>query len=236
MKCPKCGFNSFEYHDSCKKCAHDLTGYKQTYGMQALVLPREARETLATSHAEETVEVGQAPQMHETVADMFSFDLPEEEMVAPEAPQAADDNPFHFGEGSAPLEPPSFYEVASDTEQKSAQAKAEEDAFASLLESAGQNGGGDTAATVTPAATRAAAPTDTAGEFDMENFSWDDTPLPTAQPAPSSAPETADGGFGEFDLENFTWEGSPAAPAGTETASGNEVGTPFDDRGVTTKK
>ena len=34
MKCPKCGYNSFEFHDVCKKCAHDLTSYKDIHGLK----------------------------------------------------------------------------------------------------------------------------------------------------------------------------------------------------------
>ncbi|HEX9078367.1 MAG TPA: hypothetical protein VF795_02185 [Desulfuromonadaceae bacterium] len=210
MKCPKCGFNSFEYHDVCKKCAHDLTGYKLTHGIQALVLPREARKALAPAHAEETTEA--APTPAEAVADMFSFDLPEADAAVPEPPAAPEVNPFDFGEEPAIPESRSLFDDSPDEEQMSAQAQAEEDAFASLLESAGQ---GDATATT------AAPPADTAGDFDLENFSWDDTPPPAAQPESSSPQEADAGSFGEFDLENFSWEETPAAPAGTETTAGS---------------
>lgn len=39
MKCPKCGFNSFEFLDSCKKCGSALTPFKQDLGIRAVVLP-----------------------------------------------------------------------------------------------------------------------------------------------------------------------------------------------------
>ena len=38
MKCPKCGYNSFEIHDTCKKCANDLTSYKNIHGLKSIVL------------------------------------------------------------------------------------------------------------------------------------------------------------------------------------------------------
>ena len=47
MKCPKCGYNSFEIHDTCKKCANDLTSYKDIHGLKSIVLPQEARADLA---------------------------------------------------------------------------------------------------------------------------------------------------------------------------------------------
>ncbi len=231
MKCPKCGFNSFEYHDVCKKCAHDLTGYKQTFGIHAIVLPREAREALAPAHTDEAVETGGATQAHEAVADMFSFDLPEAEAAGPETPPAAEDNPFDFGEEPATPEPQSFYDVSPEGEQASAQAKAEEDAFASLLESAGQGSGG-TSATAAPAA----APADNTGDFDLENFSWDDTPPPAAQPASPSAPEADGGSFGEFDLENFSWEETPPTPAGTETAAKDDAASALGDKDDAARK
>src|SRR4051812_15233487 len=37
MKCPKCGFNSFEYLDSCKKCAAPLQDFKQGLGIKPLL-------------------------------------------------------------------------------------------------------------------------------------------------------------------------------------------------------
>ena len=51
MKCPKCGYNSFEYNDTCPKCLNNLTGYKATYGLKAMALPLTARTELARSMA-----------------------------------------------------------------------------------------------------------------------------------------------------------------------------------------
>ncbi len=36
MKCPKCGYVSFEYLDMCKKCQHDLTMFKEERGIFAI--------------------------------------------------------------------------------------------------------------------------------------------------------------------------------------------------------
>jgi hypothetical protein len=38
MKCPKCGFNSFEYLDNCKKCGNDLMGFKASLGLRPAFL------------------------------------------------------------------------------------------------------------------------------------------------------------------------------------------------------
>lgn len=119
MKCPKCGFNSFEYYDSCKKCSADLTGYKQTYSIASLVLPLEAREKLGGRFlSPETVTdgIGQPP---ETDSDIFSFDLPED--TPSEAAQQSYD-PFNSDE------PPS---ISGQSESLSSS----NDIFADFLES-----------------------------------------------------------------------------------------------------
>jgi len=169
MKCPKCGYNSFEYHDACKKCANDLSGYKVTYGLKEIVLPQEARASMAAALMAETAASSQVPEAAaEAATDMFSFDLPDEETAAVAATAGKD--PFDFGDEPAASETQGFGQFSFDDEQKSAQAqaKAEEDAFADLLESSSQE---------TPAP--APAPSGP-GEFDLNNFSWDDTPAAPA--------------------------------------------------------
>ena len=34
MKCPKCGYHSFDYLESCKKCGGDLTEHKDRFGLR----------------------------------------------------------------------------------------------------------------------------------------------------------------------------------------------------------
>jgi hypothetical protein len=54
MKCPKCGYNSFDYLDSCKKCNKDLTEHKARFNIQSILLSEMPTETV-TSVAEEVV-------------------------------------------------------------------------------------------------------------------------------------------------------------------------------------
>lgn len=172
MKCPKCGYNSFEYHDACKKCSTDLTGYKATHGFKAIVLPQEARISMAATFMAEAVAAQPAPEAAtEETTDMFSFDLPDDETTAA---ATTSDNPFDFDDETGADETQGFGEFSFDDEQKSAQAKAEEDAFADLLESTSQEGDAG------PAAAPAAAAGTSPGEFDLNNFSWDDTPATPA--------------------------------------------------------
>ncbi len=78
MKCPKCGYNSFEIHDTCKKCANDLTSYKDIHGLKSIVLPLETRTVMAEKLMAEQAQDAPAAAV-DAPADMFSFDLPEEE-------------------------------------------------------------------------------------------------------------------------------------------------------------
>lgn len=206
MKCPKCGYNSFEYHDSCTKCSHDLEGYKESHGLKAIVLPLAARAAMAESLKDESITAG--PAVGETTAtaapDMFSFDLPEEEAAAPPAAAAVEQDPFSFITEPASEQPQSFGDFPSDAGEKSAQAKAEEEAFASLLESNTADAFGDvfgeTPATPSTAASEpSGAAAESPGEFDLENFSWDDTPVATGGESPKSVEDDFDSLFGGTD-------------------------------------
>lgn len=161
MKCPKCGYNSFEYHDSCIKCSSDLSGYKLTHGITSLVLPLGVREKMAEELRGSSAETGHVEANNETHEDMFALDLPDEP-AAPvaQAPGFADD-PFNFDD-EPPAAPPQ-------------QAAAEIDPFADLLETTPQVGDSDPFG-APPAAAKPVVQENSPGEFDLENFSWDDTP------------------------------------------------------------
>jgi len=178
MKCPKCGYNSFEFHDSCKKCASDLTGYKETYGIKPIVLPLEARMSMAESLMAENALSDNRPEVSNEQDDMFSFDLPEDE-----ASRSRADDPFNFDDEPSQA----GGQFSFDEGQQSAQAKAEEDAFADLLESTSQND--------TPAAAAAGG----AGESDLSSFSWDDTPDATATSGAKPAEDDFNSLFGDLD-------------------------------------
>ncbi len=124
MKCPKCGFNSFEYYDSCKKCSSDLAGYKQTYSITSMVLPLEAKEKLAAEFQAVEGKADQVSDSAEIHDDIFSFDLPND----PHSSSAQrNDDPFNFDEPSLDL-------------KKANSSKSEDNVFADLLESTSQAG------------------------------------------------------------------------------------------------
>lgn len=72
MKCPKCGYNSFEYLDNCKKCNHELSGFKASHGIRAVVLPFRPLEQM-TAPSEERMPAPQATPVADTDEEMFSW-------------------------------------------------------------------------------------------------------------------------------------------------------------------
>lgn len=90
MKCPACGFNSFEGNDSCPRCSAGLKEVRQTYGLGIVVLSPAQRRTL-------TAEYASVPSVAETDADarMFAFELAGAEQE-PAPQQTADADPFSF--------------------------------------------------------------------------------------------------------------------------------------------
>ena len=171
MKCPKCGFNSFEYYDSCKKCSNDLTGYKQTYSINSTVLPLEAKEKMAAAFCSSECEVDQVVGNTEAHGDIFSFDLPEGPSNV-SAQQSGD----RFNSNGPVL----------NIERPDGQ-KPDDDIFADLLETSSQSESSD------PAHENDADNSTGAGEFDLEDFSWDNSPAaPTAKAAPDNIGTTDD--------------------------------------------
>ena len=179
MKCPKCGFNSFEYYDNCNKCSADLTGYKLTYSISSLVLPKEVKATLAAelrsdkNSADE--EMPAAPEVHD---DIFSFDLPEDTALL--SGQPAED-PFNINE-PVPAADQASNRVLAD------------DIFGDLLESTPQTDVPSFTVKVS-AVTESAAPSSSGtGKFDFDRYSWDDTP---------DAPATSEDDDSVDDIDSF---------------------------------
>ena len=85
MKCPKCGFNSFEFLDSCKKCGNNLINFKQAHGVQALILPLGV--AVETAAAAETEAAGD-PGGELLGADALSWEAPEPPTAAAAAAPA----------------------------------------------------------------------------------------------------------------------------------------------------
>lgn len=168
MKCPKCGYTSFESYDACRKCSADLSSFKKTYGISALVLPPTVLAGAAVASA--------SPQPTNLAApagdDMFSFDLPDDKAAAAPAEPVV---PFSFDD--APSAAPVFsFDTPTPT--------AEHDPFAALLET--------TPEISKPAPTQ---PPAVPGGFELSNFSWDDTPPADQSGTETTTGKSADDDF-----------------------------------------
>lgn len=49
MKCPKCGFTSFEIYDNCRKCSADLVTFKQKHKIIPMVMPEAILDKMASN-------------------------------------------------------------------------------------------------------------------------------------------------------------------------------------------
>lgn len=182
MKCPKCGYNSFESYDSCKKCGNDLTGFKITYGLRSIVLPFEARRALAGPPADETGAGDALSEMAMQQGDMFSFDLPDTSPL-----DSGADDPFNFGDDPLPSSPAAgafSFDVPAAAPQAE---EPREESFADLLES--------TAHKEEPAVTAGTGQQSP----DLGSFSWDDASPAPAENAAPSVDNDFDSIFSDFD-------------------------------------
>ncbi len=154
MRCPKCGYNSFDYLDSCKKCGKDLVEFKDRYSIRSVLFPGQMRPTVAgaaeavaeSSAADAAVAaaataataaaaVATAGAAAEEVADMDDFTEATET-----AGSEADDFGFDFMGDSAEEEDLSFDELfedaPADEDVEETLPSPEEEAAAAATESA----------------------------------------------------------------------------------------------------
>jgi hypothetical protein len=193
MKCPKCGYNSFEYHDSCTKCSNDLTGFKNTFGLKAIVLPQEARTVMAESLMSDSSELVQ--ETADVPNDMFSFDVPEDDTLSG-GEVAPKEDPFSFDDD--PLDVPGAgNDFSFDDEQLSPQSGADTNAFADLLESTPRKDDDPFSAPSAPPTAPAPAAS-SPGEFDVNSFSWDE-PAAAGDAAAKPAADDFNSLFGDKD-------------------------------------
>jgi hypothetical protein len=83
MKCPKCGFNSFEFLENCKKCGTDLASFKRSHSISPIVYAQGAQladvnQKPATYVAREEVPlnaVTPAPSDNDA-ENSFTWDIP----------------------------------------------------------------------------------------------------------------------------------------------------------------
>jgi hypothetical protein len=73
MKCPKCGYVSYDYLDACRKCRRDLTEFKQEIGLQ-VIQPGDLDLSLVLGEAVEAM--GDAVMVNEGFFKTQAFTRP----------------------------------------------------------------------------------------------------------------------------------------------------------------
>ena len=102
MKCPKCGYNSFDYLDSCKKCNKDLTEHKARFNIQSILLS-EMPTDVTSPGADEAL-----------AAAVATPDVSVDDFAGGDAGEDVDDFGFDFMGDSAEEEDLSFDELFED--------------------------------------------------------------------------------------------------------------------------
>lgn len=102
MKCPKCGYNSFEFLDNCKKCGAEFASFKKTHRISAVVLTPTPAQDARPAPEETAIAPPPAPDsVAESPADDFSWDTPAETNISDreESPYGGFDLGFQDSEG-----------------------------------------------------------------------------------------------------------------------------------------
>ncbi len=113
MKCPKCGYTSFDYLDSCKKCENSLTEFKSKFGLRSLIFPNRpvqvddfsSNDSLEQSDA--SVDAG---------AD-FGYDLSEEPLSQVSTAPSGIENSASSAESSPVVAAQSDSDMAEDEDE-----------------------------------------------------------------------------------------------------------------------
>lgn len=216
MKCPKCGYNSFEFLDNCKKCNADLRSLKQTLGIRAFAAQRPPQ---AQKPADEPAAPPPTPEAAPSAP---------EPPVEP-APTTAPDLDFRFEEQQAAgqaTETFSFDELLTSEELPPAREetlqKTEEFSFEDFgLPKAGE----EPAPVVTAPATQE-------NKDILEGFEWEGTAIQEKAPGPAADQDArsfaTSGPSGEFDLSAFSFE-EPEPPKEPKKKVAPEKSTIFSD-------
>lgn len=224
MKCPKCGYNSFEFFDSCKKCSSDLGSFKESLGIRGVVLPFRAAAPAESAPAQEAgttfpeFDLG-LPEQPNEAGGALTFG--EEPFAAPvEAPVAGEDSYGDF----------SFEETGSETQSFETAASSQpfgDDSFADLLESRADTTANETTPAAFdgqglpsfaesaqgegPGAGPSFEPAATAGEFEMEDFFLEEEPPTPGKPA--KGPTVEPQGLSKDEFDSLFGEGEESGEA-----------------------
>ena len=202
MKCPKCSYNSFELYDSCRKCGTDLTAFKQSHGIRAIVHPPQflVNEPLpAGAFAPEVAAaVAVEPETAPAAGDAISWDLPADKGSSAEDGFAGFDLDFSMDEEQ---EGDSF-----SFEEEAGPQKDDEAAFGEFSFDDDDSGTGsvglDDLLKDSPSEAMSTASTPDEFDFDGEEFSLETNSIPL---------EVGNDQTQDFDMDDMLADGSSKA-------------------------
>lgn len=219
MKCPKCGYHSFEYLERCRKCGNDLAAFKSKFNLRSLIFPKrqggavapavagedfafEAEPSAPLAAAAVTAVAATAASASAANATDFGFDFMDEPSAAEESPgsPAAAESPFpdevEPPAGKGTFDSEGFDWNAEDEVRQGAAAADEVEDVADVAggdESFGLDLSWDTELPVLEQAT-VVEPEDPSDPLDMDSLSdWDfegEAPVPEAETVKAKAQET----------------------------------------------
>ncbi|MEJ2200146.1 MAG: hypothetical protein P8X63_03900, partial [Desulfuromonadaceae bacterium] len=233
MKCPKCGYNSFDYLASCKKCNSDLTAFKDKYKLRSLIFPQQPAtadmEAEAPPAGDENLA---APAVAAAAAATdFGYDFMNEEAATEASPTGSLDLPTLDEEQAAPAEDSAF--SWNENDQSAEAAELTESAEADSAPESSSGFDWNEVDSEELAATEEASAEDPAAEDSLGlDMSWDNTAEAAAETEePQEAafdPDTAEKlPEWNFEEEPASEEDKPQPKKGTE----EEPHDPFECRG-----
>ncbi len=112
MKCPKCGYTSFDFLDTCKKCGQNLEEHKTRFGLRSVIFPQVAA-------AEAVEEATATAESAATDTADFGFDF-----MSDQEPEAAggEDAAHEVEPAPGPDEAGADFDFGSETEEQTAPA------------------------------------------------------------------------------------------------------------------
>jgi uncharacterized RDD family membrane protein YckC len=190
MKCPKCGYNSFDYLDSCKKCGKDLVEFKQRFGIKSVLFPGVTAATAANMVADEGLLAAEASDLAAATA-LGAADVSR----AARTPEPADD--------SSPGDDFGFDFMGESSEE-------EDLSFDELFEEAPQDDDMEESLDAPKASTRAETPETEESDFAFDvpeaddeledDFGFDVEDVATEEAEPVKTKGSAEGPSDPFDL------------------------------------
>lgn len=234
MKCPKCGYTSFDYLDSCKKCNNSLKEFKAKHGLRSLLFPNRTQRAetppaapILTAAAAIAPTLGVPADSAGSTDFGYDFDSePTAPATAPKAAAVAASDSFDFDtdwdapsptaasppqEAAAENDPFEFMEDTSEASVAVA-AETEEEGFDFMADPAEPTPGFAAAGDDLDLGGDAAAPADLAEEEAFEfDDDWGDST--TVAPVVTAAVSQTEDAIPEFAAESLDFADSAAEEA-----------------------